>query len=168
MPGEVKKPKNNKFQRALLAFGVLPGMAAGVVPLLLSFWDPYSGDGHFFGFVVSGMEIFILLWCVRDFYTAGQGTLAPWDPPTKLVFIELYRYVRKPMYIRVLFILAGWIIITASPLIFIFTLILWFAFHIRVIASEEPWAEKTFGPEWLNYKNNVNRWLPRLKSYFAG
>lgn len=80
--------------------------------------------------------------------------------------LKLKAHVRNPMYVGVLFILLGWIIVTASPMIFGFTLILSLAFHIRVVVSEEPWAEMTFGSEWLDYKNNVPRWLPRLKGYY--
>ena len=153
------------FLRAFLAFLVLPGMAAGVVPLALSLFDPFKGDGNLFGLIMIGIGFSILLWCVLDFYVSGKGTLAPWDPPKKLVIVGLYRHVRNPMYVGVLFILLGWIIVTASPMVFGFTLILSIAFHFRVVTSEEPWAEMTFGYEWLGYKNNVPRWLPRLRGY---
>lgn len=154
------------FPRAFFAFVALPGMAAGVVPLVLFLCDPFKGDGNLSGVVMLGIGLSILLWCVRDFYVSGKGTLAPWDPPKKLVIVGLYRYVRNPMYVGVLFMLLGWIIVTASPMVFGFTLILSLAFHIRVITSEEPWAEMTFGSEWLDYKNNVPRWLPRLGGYY--
>ena len=153
------------FLRAFLAFLVLPGMAAGVVPLVLALFDPFKGDGYLFGLVMFGIGLSILLWCVRDFCVSGKGTLAPWDPPKNLVIVGLYRYLRNPMYVGVLFILLGWTIVTASPMVFGFTLILSLAFHIRVVTSEEPWAEMTFGSEWLDYKNNVPRWLPRLRAY---
>jgi len=154
------------FLRAFLAFLVLPGMAAGVVPLVLFLFDPFKGAGNLFGLVLLGIGLFILLWCVRDFYVSGKGTLAPWDPPRQLVIVGLYRYVRNPMYVGVLFILLGWIIVTASPMVIGFALILSLAFHIRVVTSEEPWAEMIFGSEWLDYKNNVPRWLPRFKGYY--
>lgn len=154
------------FLRAFIAFLLLPGLVAGIVPFVLSLFDPFQGDGNLYGLVILGVGISILLWCVRDFYVSGKGTLAPWDPPKKLVIVGLYRYVRNPMYVGVLFILFGWIIVTASPMIFGFTVILSLAFHIRVVASEEPWAKVTFGYTWLDYKNNVSRWLPRLKGYY--
>jgi len=153
------------FLRVLVAFLVLPGMAAGVIPFVLSTFDPFKGDGNMLGLVVLVLGFSILMWCVRDFYVSGKGTLAPWDPPEKIVIIGLYRYVRNPMYVGVLFILLGWAIVAASPLVFGYALILYMAFHIRVIISEEPWAERTFGSEWIAYKSNVPRWLPRFKGY---
>ena len=151
------------FLRALLAFLMVPVVVAGIVPYLLSNNDPYKADGSFFGLFILAFGLSLLLWCVRDFYVSGKGTLAPWDPPKKLVTVGLYQYVRNPMYVGVIFILSGWVVITASPIVFGFTLLLSLAFHLRVIVHEEPWAEKNFTSEWLTYKDNVPRWLPRLE-----
>ncbi len=155
------------FFRALLAFLMVPVVVTGVVPFMLSQYDPFQGQTNLSGLLVISFGLLILLWCVRDFYVAGKGTLAPWDPPKKLVTIGLYKYVRNPMYIGVLFILSGWIITTASPFIFGFTVALFTAFYFRVKMHEEPWAEKMFGTEWLNYKNNVPSWLPQAKAYHS-
>ena len=154
------------FLGAFIAFLLLPGIIREFIPLLLFLYDPFKGDGNISGLVILGVGLSILMWCVRDFYVSGKGTLAPWDPPQKLVIVGLYRYARNPMYIGVLIILTGWIIVSASPMVLGFAIVLSFAFHIRVIVSEEPWAEKTFGSGWLDYKRNVPRWLPRLRCYY--
>lgn len=153
------------FLRVILAFLLLPGMAAGVFPLILFFVDPFKIRGNLFGILIIGVGLLVLCMCVRDFYVSGKGTLAPWSPAVSLVVVGLYRYVRNPMYLGVLTILLGWIVVTGSLLVFGYTLILASGFHIRVKLSEEPWAEKTFGGEWHEYKNNVSRWLPRFKGY---
>src|SRR5687768_2872229 len=96
------------FIRALVAFLVLPGIFAFALPLwLVRFKFPTFG---FVGLPVLIIGIVLLLWCVRDFYVAGKGTLAPWSPPQNLVTVGLYRYSRNPMYIAVTFILAGWVL----------------------------------------------------------
>jgi protein-S-isoprenylcysteine O-methyltransferase Ste14 len=154
------------FLRALLAFLMVPVVVTGIMPFILSLYDPYKGQGNLSGLIPLAVGLVILLWCVRDFYVSGKGTLAPWDPPKHLVTVGLYRYVRNPMYVGVLFILLGWTISTASPLIFGFTLFLFIAFYLRVKTHEEPWAEKMFGTEWEKYKNNVPRWLPQTKGYY--
>jgi len=153
------------FFRALLAFLMVPVVVTGVVPFMLAANDPYKGAGNLSGLLLIGIGLTILLWCVRDFYVSGKGTLAPWDPPKKLVTVGLYRYVRNPMYVGVVFILSGWAVVTASPIILGFTLFLFMAFYLRVKTHEEPWAEANFGAEWLAYKSNVPRWLPQLKAY---
>ena len=59
----------------------------------------------------------MLLWCVRDFYVSGRGTLAPLDPPKRVVIVGLYRFVRNPMYVAVLTILVGWALLYGSWLL---------------------------------------------------
>lgn len=155
------------FFRALLAFLMVPVVVTGIVPFMLYQRDPFAGQVlHLSGLFILCFGLFILLWCVRDFYVAGKGTLAPWDPPKKLVTIGLYRHVRNPMYIGVFFILLGWIVTTSSLYILGFTLLLFTGFFVRVKTHEEPWAEKLFGAEWLSYKDNVPAWIPQLKAYY--
>ena len=70
------------------------------------------------------------------------------------------------MYVDIMTILTGWIIVTASFMIFMYALILFAAFHTKVITSEEPSVEMTFGAIWLNYKRSVPRWVPRRLGYY--
>jgi len=37
--------------------------------------------------------------------------------------------------------------------------------YVYFILSEEPGLEKRFGAEYLEYKRNVPRWIPRLKPW---
>ena len=154
------------FLRALLAFLMVPVIVAGLIPYMLASYDPFKANGSLSGLLILGSGLFILLWCVRDFYVSGKGTVAPWDPPKNLVTVGLYRHVRNPMYVGVLLILSGWVIITASPIVFGFSAFMLTAFYFRVKLHEEPWAEKTFTDQWLDYKNHVPQWLPQLKAYY--
>ena len=154
------------FLRALLAFLIVPVVVAGIVPFTIALCDPFKSTGSLAGILPLATGLAILLWCVRDFYVAGKGTLAPWDPPKKLVTVGLYRLVRNPMYVGVILILLGWAIVTGSPIVSGFTLLMSSAFYFRVKMHEEPWAERTFAAEWQNYKDNVPRWLPQLKTYY--
>ena len=94
--------------RALAAFLVLPGLAAFGLPPLIASFDPTRGETRCYGMVIIVFGIVLLLWCVRDFYVSGKGTLAPWNPPRHLVVIGLYRYVRNPMYLAVLTLVTGY------------------------------------------------------------
>jgi protein-S-isoprenylcysteine O-methyltransferase Ste14 len=101
----------------------------------------------------------LLLWCVRDFYVAGRGTLAPWSPPRRLVTVGPYRLSRNPMYVAVLLILCGWALTFASPTFWFYMACVAVAFHLRVVFFEEPWLARTHGAAWLAYRNRVPRWL---------
>ena len=108
------------------------------------------------------MGLLLLLWCVRDFYVSGQGTLAPWHPPKHLVAVGLYRRVRNPMYIAVLTIVLGWSVPCGSARLALYLRALAVGFHLRVVLHEEPWLRRQFTEEWAAYSASVSRWLPRL------
>ncbi len=150
------------FVRALAAFLILPGMAAGLVPWLIASFDPWQLGGWKPGIIVLFLGLFLLLRCVRDFYVVGKGTLAPWDPPRKLVVLGLYCYTRNPMYVGVLTLLVGWMLTAGSPLIAAYTCALAAAFHLRVVLNEEPWLAGQFPVEWAEYAQKVPRWVLRL------
>jgi protein-S-isoprenylcysteine O-methyltransferase Ste14 len=44
---------------------------------------------------------------LRRFAGEGESTLAPWDPPRRLVVTGPYRFVRNPMISGVIFLLLG-------------------------------------------------------------
>jgi len=90
------------FWRALLAFVVLPGTVAFVLPLLVIRPDVTGDSFRAIGFVPVIIGSVLLLWCMRDFYVAGKGTLAPWSPPRNLVVVGLYRFSRNPTSLAVL------------------------------------------------------------------
>jgi protein-S-isoprenylcysteine O-methyltransferase Ste14 len=150
------------YVRALIAFLTLPGIFGGLVPALLATSEPRRGDGSVFGFVVLLLGLFLLLWCAREFFVFGRGTLAPWDPPKHLVVAGLYRFVRNPMYIAVLILVLGWSLAIGSRWLAWYAGILAFAFHLQVVFHEEPWLLRQFGAEWLAYSASVPRWIPRL------
>ena len=150
------------FIRALLAFLALPGIVAFIVPALLV-PSIQTGAVHGEGLVLFFAGVFVLLWCVRDFYVAGKGTLAPWDPPRHLVRVGLYRFSRNPMYVGVLLILIGWTAAFRTRSLVIYTITVAILFHLRVIIFEEPWLARTFAQEWPPYKSRVPRWLFRRR-----
>lgn len=101
----------------------------------------------------------LLLWCVRDFFVRGRGTLAPWDPPVALVREGPYRFSRNPMYLAVLTIVAGWAIGFRSTGLLAYGVALAIAFHLRVVFGEEPYLASTHGAVWASYRERVPRWL---------
>lgn len=146
------------FWRAVVAFLLLPGTVAFIVPALLR---PVTTQVHVVGVPILLVGVFLLLWCVRDFYVAGRGTLAPWSPPQRLVTVGLYRLSRNPMYIAVLVILCGWATMYASRMLWLYAAIVAVAFQLRVILGEEPWLARTHGSAWDRYRARVPRWLGR-------
>jgi len=148
------------FWRALTAFLALPGVVAILVPALIAGSAQRAGARfHAPGLIPLLVGLALLLWCVRDFYVAGRGTLAPWSPPRNLVVTGLYRYSRNPMYLAVTLMLVGWALCFLSRTLVIYTGFVMLAFHLRVVFGEEPWLERTHGAAWRDYRARVRRWL---------
>jgi protein-S-isoprenylcysteine O-methyltransferase Ste14 len=145
-----------RFWPAVVAFVVLPGTVAFLVPWLLR---PVGERLSLVGLPIIIAGSGLLVWCVRDFYVAGRGTLAPWAPPEHLVVIGLYRLSRNPMYVAVLTILCGWAATFGSRTLWIYAAFFAVAFHLRVVYGEEPWLARTHGARWTAYRAQVPRWV---------
>lgn len=144
------------FWRALLAFLTLPAVVAGLGPWLLR---PRVAAFNATALPIVMLGASLLLWCVRDFYVAGRGTLAPWSPPKHLVTVGLYRVSRNPMYVAVVTILIGWALAYGSRGLAVYAAGVALAFHLRVLTYEEPWLARTFGAGWTAYRARVPRWF---------
>ena len=113
--------------------------------------------------IAAGLALFVAT--VRLFAAAGRGTLAPWDPPRRLVVRGPYRHLRHPMISGVALVLAGQALALWSDPIAI-----WLGLFVAVNAVylplvEEPALRRRFGPEHDRYAANVGRWLPRLRPW---
>ena len=151
--------QTSKLLNSLLAFLVLPGILIFAIPLT---WLWLAGGLQLaqpWGLVLLTLGLIGILWCIRDFYVAGKGTLAPWSPPEKLVRVGLYRYSRNPMYISGVLILLGWAVSFCSWVLLIYTLLIVIGFSLRVVRYEEPTLVRQFGEEWEDYASRVPRWL---------
>jgi len=146
--------------RALLAFLALPGVVAIALPAWFAASNLRAGGRfHAVGLLPLAAGIVLLLWCVRDFYVTGKGTLAPWSPPKHLVTTGLYRYSRNPMYVAVAVMLIGWALAFMSRTLAMYAGIVILAFHFRVLLNEEPFLARTHGAQWDEYRARVPRWL---------
>lgn len=163
------RSRNRTLVKAII---LLPGNALIVIPGALLWLEGgvTAGWGGGPAIIVSG----ILLACsgaalafhtTRLFFRHGEGTPAPWEPPRKLVVRGAYRYVRNPMIIGVLLMLVGEALALGSFYILIWTAVFFVANNFYFILSEEPGLERRFGAEYIDYKRNVPRWIPRLRPY---
>ena len=95
------------------------------------------------------------------FATVGRGTLAPWDPPRRLVLRGVYRNVRNPMISGVFALLLAESVFFASPALFGWFLAFVTANLVYIPLVEEPMLERRFGEDYDRYRENVPRWIPR-------
>lgn len=157
--------------RHLRAIGLLPGTVTIAIPTVIVVIAGtavgWGLDGAWRALPVSCGAVLIgagfALWyrTVILFARVGKGTLAPWDPTRKLVVRGPYRYVRNPMIVGVLLVLAGEAALAGSPWI-----LAWAAAFIALNAvwfplGEEPGLVRRFGAEYEEYRRAVPRWVPR-------
>lgn len=104
--------------------------------------------------------IVILLKCIWDFAHVGRGTLAPFNETKRLIIIGLYRYVRNPMYVGVMFILLGESWFFLSIRLLVYTGICFIVANFFVIGYEENRLRFKYGKEYRRYCHLVRRWIP--------
>ena len=137
------------FLKNLLFTLIVPGAVAVYAPLRLaagreglpSGWGAWQGVA-LLPLVCGGL---IYFWCPWDFAAFGRGTPAPVDAPRRLVVRGLYRYVRNPMYVGVLLVIAGWALFFQSLPVLGYGAVVAMFFHLFVVAVEEPSLRGKFG-----------------------
>jgi len=154
--------------RHLRAIGLLPVTVAVVVPGLI-LWRGEAELGAWplatAGIVLIAIGLVLVSWTVALFARIGKGTLAPWDPTSRLVVVGPYRHVRNPMISGVLAVVLG-----ESALFGSVPLLVWFGAVFAVNAVyfplvEEPGLRKRFGEDYEAYCAAVPRWVPRLRPW---
>ena len=159
--------------RHLLSILLLPTMVAVVVPqwILRSYaatdtrWPagPAALAGRTLGVIVMLAGVSLVAWCIALFARVGRGTLAPWDPTSRLVAVGPYRHTRNPMITGVATTLVGEAIFTGSRWLALWATTFIAINHIYFLVSEEPGLEARFGDSYREYKAAVPRWIPRLR-----
>jgi protein-S-isoprenylcysteine O-methyltransferase Ste14 len=109
--------------------------------------------------------LFLASWTMRLFVKVGKGTAAPWDPPKKLVVAGPYCHVRNPMITSVLIMLIAESLLLGSWHIFGWFIVFFLGNTIYFPFFEEKDLKKRFGKDYLQYKCNVPRWIPRLNAW---
>jgi protein-S-isoprenylcysteine O-methyltransferase Ste14 len=107
----------------------------------------------------------VLLDSFARFAIKGLGTPAPVFPTRYLVISGLYRYVRNPMYVAVVSVIAGQGLIFENVRVLEYGALVWLGFHLFVVAYEEPTLRATFGPEYESFCRGVSRWIPSLSPW---
>ena len=153
-----------------LLFTVLvPGTVAGYVPWLIAREGSLTwGAGAALALLLFAAGGAIYFWCLWDFASFGRGTPAPIDAPKKLVIRGLYRYTRNPMYVGVLTVLLGWVLLSGTLTLLIYSACVGTCFQLFIVFYEEPQLSKAFGESYHEYRARVGRWLPRFDRGSSG
>lgn len=141
----------------------------GWIALRVRVFDGSFGISLPAGARVPGLILMVLgamvgLTCVGTFVARGRGTPAPFDAPRAFVTSGPYRYVRNPMYVGGVTLLAGLAFYERSLSILLLSLVLFLIVHLLVFFYEEPQLKARFGVTYADYCRAVPRWMPRLRA----
>jgi protein-S-isoprenylcysteine O-methyltransferase Ste14 len=148
--------------RNLVFTVVVPGAGGGYVPwLILRRHGAWPTPVAWYATGVIAVGVLLYLACVWVFATQGGGTPGLWDSPRRIVMTGPYRWVRNPIYLAALLIVAGqaWLFFSAEVLTYAAALAV--AFHLFVTCYEERRLGARFGEPYEAYRRTVRRWLPR-------
>jgi protein-S-isoprenylcysteine O-methyltransferase Ste14 len=163
----------------LLAVIALPGLVIVLLPAILlnrfppdqPFW-PGTELHRWVLFIVALLFKFagiaLAAATMLLFARRGRGTLAPWQPPDRLVVAGPYRYMRNPMISAIICLLLGQAALFSSNAILIWTVVFSAINTVYIPLIEEPELVQRFGQEYLRYKLHVPRWLPRFSPWSDG
>lgn len=117
---------------------------------------------HWLGLVLLIPGMILGSWTSRTFFRVGQGTTIPFEPTQNVIKEGPFRYVRNPMILGSEIVIAGLTVILASYILLIVLLLIIILDHVYIVKVEENELEVRFGQPYLEYKNSVPRWIPRI------
>ena len=155
---------------------LLPTMVTLIIPTILLLVTREINLGWFLSYPLSiiptvlgctliGIGLLLLVKTIQLFAKIGKGTMAPWDPPKKLVVFGIYRHTRNPMILGVIIILLGEAVVFGSISLFLWFILFLIGNHIYIIKAEEPDLIRRFKEDYPLYMKHVPRWIPRLKPW---
>ncbi|MET9488992.1 isoprenylcysteine carboxylmethyltransferase family protein [Nocardia sp. NPDC006630] len=152
-----------------VAFFVLaPGTVTGLIPWWISRWEFHQPwlIARIAGAVVIVAGLIPLLSAFIEFARAA-GTPAPLAPTETLVVSGFNRYVRNPMYLGVVAIIAGQSLLLGQLPLLAYAALVWATTALFVLTYEQPTLTARYGPQYKHYRAAVPAWLPRLHPWRA-
>jgi protein-S-isoprenylcysteine O-methyltransferase Ste14 len=148
--------------RNLVFTAVIPGLGGAWTPWWILTRDGRTATPQAWAAVpVIAAGTALYAWCVWNFVTVGRGTPGPWDAPSQVVAAGPYRWVRNPIYLAAILIVAGEAWLFMSPRLLIYAGAMAVFFHLFVTGYEEPTLRRRFGSTYLEYGRAVPRWIVR-------
>jgi len=150
----------------IVATILVPGAADVLIPYLILSRTRASlpagvGPVEVLALAVGIVGASLVVWVSYVFVTKGGGTPIPLDPPRHFVAEGPFRYVRNPMYVGALLILAAEGLLFRSGWVLLYAIGLWGILHTFVLVAEEPQLERRFGDTYRAYMRSTSRWIPR-------
>ena len=155
----------------LKAILILPGNVLITIPAIILYLNGFTiiPATKIFSicvmFLLFSFGLGLMIWTMKLFSDIKHGSPAPWNPINKLITYGPYAYSRNPMLSGVFLFLGGECLLFQSLALFYYLLIFILINAIYFPLWEEKDLQKRYGKEYEAYKQNVPRFLPRLKAW---
>lgn len=113
---------------------------------------------NYTGILPLDIGLIIVAWS-GHLFSRADTTIRPFQEPSHLVTGGMYVFSRNPMYLGMVFILAGVALLLGSLTCFLPIPVFIWLIQTIFISAEENMLEETFGKPYLEFKNRVRRWI---------
>ena len=121
--------------------------------------NPITGTERFVaGGALIVVGLILLALAQGLFQKTGQDP-RPWEHSPELIAEGIYRWTRNPMYLGMGLLQAGIGLVFANLWVVALVPVTWLAIYLIAIRHEEEYLETQFGTSYLQYKQQVRRWL---------
>jgi protein-S-isoprenylcysteine O-methyltransferase Ste14 len=125
-----------------------------ILPIKRIIHSPYT----YLGLIIILFGVALNVWSTR-LLKKKRATIDLYETPTRLVTDGPFRISRNPLYLGGVILSLGIAVLLGSLITFVFPTALLLILDKLYIPAEEKRLEKTFGKEYLEYKQRVRRWI---------
>lgn len=134
----------------LRLFRLLGHLAAAAFVVLMVFSPLRTGTAFFYaGLVIYLAGYLVVILSLLDFRRAPTG---------EAVRIDLYRFSRNPQWVGLVLVYLGAALAAAAWIHLLLLALLAVSYHYKILAEEESCA-RLYGKSYLEYKEQVSRYL---------
>ena len=160
---KLAKSKDKKVGKTekLMTFSTVAVLIAQIVSLILDYNVLNIPALTVIGAVIAFIGDIVFLISVitmKDNWRVG----IPEDKDTNIVDTGIYSISRNPAFLGFDLMYIGIACMYFNPLTLVFSAFAIYMLHKQIV-QEESYLEKTFGKEYISYKNKVNRYLGKRK-----
>ena len=141
----------------LVVFGSLYMDRALCFPKLLS-----GPLGTVSGVILLSLGLVTWAWCVV-WFSKAKGTPVPFNPPRELVVTGPYAWSRNPMLTGVFAFMFGiGFLLHSLSMVFVWTPVFVIFNVLELKLIEEPELERRFGESYIEYRQRVPMFVPKV------
>jgi protein-S-isoprenylcysteine O-methyltransferase Ste14 len=155
--------REDRGNRWVLAVFTIIGLLHGYLPAYtdrIGFWTIGGDQLRWFGLLLYGLGGVLRLWPVFVLGRRFSGLVAI-QPGHTLVTTGIYKWIRHPSYLGVVFVMLGWALVFRSLVGVLLTVLILVPLIFRIV-SEEALLQSQFGAEYEAYRARTWRLVPYI------